>query len=259
MTANPDSAPCWLLLAESSAISPPSPHDWLTPSEQRRLQQLGAVRRQQSFLYGHYLLRLALSEYLGGTPLQWQVEQRDSGRLWLSNDGYQHIGVSLSHSGDWFACAIAVGPVGVDIEQIKPRVALADMVESYGSPALQQRWQVLPEAQRLREWYRWWCCYESGVKQQGRGIDLAEFGKMRLLLVATDGGEASAASRLEKAASFHHSGSICWSLRFDHLMLAVTTASACRLFAPRWLSGRQKLPDPEGTSADSERWLLILE
>ncbi len=174
----------WLLWCSLAEIPLPVELDWLSLSEQQRLSKLSSPRRRETFLRGHYGLRLALADCLGGSINDWLIEQLDSGALQLASTGHQNIGVSISHSGDWLALAIsAVGPVGVDIEQIKPRPSLAELLADYAAPALQHACAELPGAEQLRLWYRWWCSYESWVKQQGRGIDLAEFGRMTLEVV----------------------------------------------------------------------------
>lgn len=217
---------CTVHLCEQSNVKIPTYQHWLSAAEALRLDGITAESRRQTFLVGHWFLRLSLAERFGGQPDDWRVGQHESGALLVEQAAIplpeaRKMGVSLSHSGTQLACAIDPdAAVGIDIEQLSERRSLDDMVELYGSVELQQQWQQLQSGgqsglAKLRLWYRWWCCYESWVKQQGRGIDLAEFGTMRLL--------ASSADMVSDSASAERI--TCWG-QHQQIMLAVTVANS---------------------------------
>lgn len=177
---------CTVHLAEQSSISPPPDQHWLSASETGRLRDMTSPSRRLTYLAGHWFLRLSLSERFGGQPHDWRIGQHQSGALLVEQAAIstleaRKIGVSLSHSCAQLACAIDPdAAVGVDIERLSEKRSLDDMVALYGSVDLQEHWSKQQPLSKVQLWYRWWCCYESWVKQQGRGIDLAEFGRMRL-------------------------------------------------------------------------------
>lgn len=92
---------------------------WLTESEQQRLAGLRVAARRDHYLAGHWLVRELLSQAFGETPKHWPLlERRSQPPQVLGGDG--RLRVSISHSGDWIAAAIADAAIGIDIEQ-RPR------------------------------------------------------------------------------------------------------------------------------------------
>ena len=124
---------------------------WLSSSEQARLARLRIAGRRQQYLAGHWLARCLLSQGSGIAATDCVLEERrdlppappDHLRDWQ---------LSLSHSGDWLACAIARAPIGIDIEQRGSRAGLhrfqhlllnkSELPNSLDDDALLQRWVV---------------------------------------------------------------------------------------------------------------------
>lgn len=71
---------------------------------------------------------------------------------------------SVSHSGDMWLCAVHTGPVGVDIEMVKPRnfSAIAGRLFS-----VQEQQYAGHDPHRF---YEIWCAKEAWVKLEGTGI-----------------------------------------------------------------------------------------
>jgi 4'-phosphopantetheinyl transferase len=92
---------------------------WLSPSEQTRLAGLSIEKRRHQYLAGHWLARCLLAQAVGAAPETFQLQERPD--LPPAHPDWQ---ISLSHSGDWIACALAAQAVGVDIEQREARAAL---------------------------------------------------------------------------------------------------------------------------------------
>jgi 4'-phosphopantetheinyl transferase len=98
---------------------PADANSWLSPSEQARLQRLKIESRRGQYLSGHWLARCLIAEQLGGQPQDWSLEERPN--LPPAVIGHeQSTFLSLSHSGDWIACALSDQPIGIDIEQRHP-------------------------------------------------------------------------------------------------------------------------------------------
>lgn len=103
--------------AVSSVLSalPSSPEAWMSPSELARAARLRAPQRHQHYLAGHWLARLQLAQWLGGEPMHYTLIERDNLPPLIAD---QPLRLSLSHSGDWIACAISSAPIGIDLEQL---------------------------------------------------------------------------------------------------------------------------------------------
>lgn len=134
-------------------------------------------------IFAGLLLRYAFLQEGYGIDAWQQVEIIEGiyGKPYLK--GYSAFHYSLSHSGEWVACAVDTMPVGIDIQEIKSwKMTLAKRFyheEEYN------RLIVLQDSdmnRQTREFYRMWTAKESAVKWSGRGIG----GGIRQLLTDAD-------------------------------------------------------------------------
>lgn len=73
---------------------------------------------------------------------------------------------SLSHSGPWALCALGDGPVGADVETVRPRRAALLRALS----AQELAW-FRGRGSRWEDFYTLWTLKEALAKQDGRGLD----------------------------------------------------------------------------------------
>ena len=115
--------------------------DWLSDDEGTRLQAMTSDVRRRSFLAGHWQARVLAAGWLQVHARRIALHRHDDGRPCLSVDGDPSaLSLSLSHSGDWLAIALATVPVGIDVElPRRPRdlQALARFTFSPEDPAAQ--------------------------------------------------------------------------------------------------------------------------
>jgi 4'-phosphopantetheinyl transferase len=120
---------------------------WMSDSERARFAGMRVEPRRLQYVAGHWLARVLLANAFGGNPDGWRLFERRS--LPPRVEGRDGLAVSISHSGDWIAAAVATVPVGIDIEQ-RPRALDASieslLLEDEEAPgsldadALLQRW-----------------------------------------------------------------------------------------------------------------------
>lgn len=147
--------PARVAVARVSAVlsgQPPSLQSWMTESELARAARLRVPQRHQHYLAGHWLARMQLARWLGGKPEHYPLIERDDLPPLIADHALK---LSLSHSGDWIACAFATTPIGIDLEQLGRGAQLrgfAELLPADGEFAhdldddnLLQRW-VLKEA-----------------------------------------------------------------------------------------------------------------
>ena len=140
-------APLAALLAD---LPEQGPESWLTRSEAARHQAFALPARRLRYLAGRWLLRRMLAA-ASGQPLP-PLEQTDEGRSCCP--ALPQWRVSLSHSGDWIAAAVAQGALGIDIEQRRGGRNLATLAAGLG----------LPDADSPA-FYRHWTLGEAWLKQ----------------------------------------------------------------------------------------------
>lgn len=140
------------------------PSQWMTPSESARLAGLTLPRRAAEFIAGRLLARSLLVEVAGGTLADWPLSG-EPGRA-PGPVGAPPWHVSVSHSGDLVACAIAPVPVGIDVEAPGRRRDRRALLQAITTPAeLAGLAGIDDDAQVLAR--RVWTVKEAWLKCQG--------------------------------------------------------------------------------------------
>jgi 4'-phosphopantetheinyl transferase len=147
--------------------------DLLTPVESARREALRQPADRDRFTTGAVLLRLAVAARTGLAPAAVPVRRdcprcgRPHGRPTI--DGYD-VHVSISHSGERVAVALADVPLGVDVELVRP-IGIDDLVTQTLGPG--------ERAEDIPAFFRYWVRKESAVKATGDGLQVP-LGKVRV-------------------------------------------------------------------------------
>lgn len=94
--------------------------EWLSEEEQACLAEFGAAVRRREFVAGRAVVRQLLAEVLDTSPREVPIRRAEDGAVEVDRNGWF---ASISHSDEHAVAACARYPVGVDLEQIKPRDA----------------------------------------------------------------------------------------------------------------------------------------
>jgi 4'-phosphopantetheinyl transferase len=105
---------------------------WLSAAEQMRLARIVAAGRRSQFLAGRWFARQLLATVYGGKPGGWQLSAPDDGPALVEDaPGPNRPHISLSHSGEYLACAAAASALGLDLEaprRVRDFLGLADVI-----------------------------------------------------------------------------------------------------------------------------------
>jgi 4'-phosphopantetheinyl transferase len=102
----------------------PAALEWLSPSERERHARFQRQARRDQYLAGHWLARQMIAARCGGSARDW-VLQEQANRPPAIVGASETLKISLSHSGEWVACALSSAAIGIDLEQREPpRAAL---------------------------------------------------------------------------------------------------------------------------------------
>jgi 4'-phosphopantetheinyl transferase len=156
---------------------------WLPSSEQARLPLHPDLRLRS--LIGRALVRGLLGERLGMPPEGLHIQYGKLDKPYVADQPWHF---NLSHSGAYLLLALALVPVGVDIEQVRPERV---------RPALLQRVASSPERAWVgtdaRRFFQLWCAKEAVLKALGLG--LAQLQQVSLD-IATEGFDATVQGKL---------------------------------------------------------------
>lgn len=164
-----------------TAIRPGEVHVWhgtletspdpVSPAEAARARRMRAQRRRREFLVCRGALRRILADLLGIDPRTVPVIEGAHGKPRLEAAGRTPVGFNVSHSGDRFVVAVAMGmEPGVDVERIRPRRSVEGLSRRFFSPA--ERAEVASAPDPLDAFYRVWTRKEAVIKADGRGVGI---------------------------------------------------------------------------------------
>ncbi len=110
------------------------------------------------------LLRQAVGRYLGTGPVTFPV-CRDGkyGKPYITE--LQNVHFSITHAGEFWACAVGDGEVGLDLQEDRNRETEAIAKRFFHSSEI--RWLASHDRE---EFFRIWAMKESYVKYTGKGL-----------------------------------------------------------------------------------------
>jgi 4'-phosphopantetheinyl transferase len=139
----------------------------LSDTEHARLErQAPELRRRRTVLRA--ALRIALARWLGRGPETFRFVAEPAGKPRLDGED-AHF--SVSSSGEYGLIALThLGPVGVDIERVKPIDELeAVALRSFGADAAREVIDE-PAERKAQVFYRHWTMLEAELKASGVGL-----------------------------------------------------------------------------------------
>lgn len=139
----------------------------LQPDE---LARAGRYRReydQRRFTYARGLLRRIAGAYTNQAPASVRFVVGANRKPELADAADWQFNVS--HSGDWILIVFGKAPVGIDVEQVNPDMALDDLLPFSFSPDEQAH--VAAQADTRRSFYHLWTRKEALAKATAKGID----------------------------------------------------------------------------------------
>jgi len=197
-----------------------------------RLAQFTAPRRREQFVLGRWLARRALCEHFGGDIVDWDLTAA-AGRP-PTAAGRPDIHLSLSHSGEWLACAVAAEPVGVDVEVIKASRDVDALAEIVCGDDERRRLAGLYADAAQHLFHCFWTLKEAWLKQRHVALDFQLM--RRVQPQAADGGDADART---------------WLLPEHALVVALVSGAVA--------GSRFNLPHPLAARASLDWRLTLLE
>jgi 4'-phosphopantetheinyl transferase len=141
----------------------------LSPDEHARAARLFSDQHRRRFVAARGLLRTILGRHLDEAPQAVRFAYGAHGKPALAGD--VALRFNLAHSHELALVAVAEErEVGVDLERLRPEVAVLDIARRFFSSAEHRALHAAPPAERQLTFFRLWTCKEACVKATGEGV-----------------------------------------------------------------------------------------
>jgi len=137
----------------------------LTPEETLRAGRYKQQKDTFRFIVSRGVQRIILGQYLDTPPARLQFVLGDNKKPHLVGIDGNKVHYNLSHSGDWIVLAIALLPVGADVEFVDPIFPFQDILEDNFSRAEADYVGTSPE-----RFFTLWTRKEAILKATGQGL-----------------------------------------------------------------------------------------
>ncbi len=142
-------------------------YEWLSPDEQERSHRFISKSLTDSYVVSHAILREILGRYLNQDPASLVFEKTPHGKPYLNG---QNLTFNMTHTQGVALYAIALQPVGIDIECLSRAVEVEEIAKRFFTPSEYQLLLMLPVEQRQQAFYRCWTRKEAFIKAMGEGL-----------------------------------------------------------------------------------------
>lgn len=157
-------------------LAPPAPaprggsdQALLDPQERARAARFRFAADRHAFIGSHAVLRSVLARYLGCPAQALRFASDRHGKPWLPDHADWFF--NLSHSAGWTLVGISrVGPIGVDLEAVRPVPDLLDIAERSFARSEARALAALPSVRRHDAFFACWTAKEAFLKASGVGL-----------------------------------------------------------------------------------------
>ncbi|MGH7331034.1 MAG: 4'-phosphopantetheinyl transferase family protein, partial [Polyangiaceae bacterium] len=145
------------------------------PDEIERAARFHTQRARSRFVLTRGSLRVILARCLDAAPERITFSYGANGKPALDGEWRRSaLSFNVSHSADHALIGLTTGrAIGVDIEHVRPMPDFAAIASGYFSEVEIRAIAALPEAGRLRGFFRCWARKEAFMKATGDGMAIA--------------------------------------------------------------------------------------
>lgn len=148
----------------------------MSEAEENRFFQIKLLHRRDQFLAGRLLARQLLCHQVGGAISDWSISAKNGSKPIIV--GHSNLHISLSHSDDYVACALANHPIGIDLECERENRATNDLIAFICNDTEQALFHGLSQQQRQSQLIALWTIKEAWLKQQEADFDFSQLRRL---------------------------------------------------------------------------------
>ncbi len=146
-------------------------YDLLSPTEQLRANRFKFPIHQHRFIVNRSNLRIILSKYLSIAPKEIEFDYTDKGKPYLTEAiNNLELNFNVSHSQNYVIYGVSKNLIGVDIEEINPKINCQDLAKRFFCPQEFEIISNLPSPDNYRAFYLAWTSKEAYLKAIGTGL-----------------------------------------------------------------------------------------
>jgi 4'-phosphopantetheinyl transferase len=164
----------WLLDFAASSVDEATLAKGLSADECARMKRISTGKDRRRFGMTRWALRKLLGNASGQPARSIGFGENAHGKPIVANAADLHfpdLHFNVSHSGDLALIGISqTGPLGVDIEVVRPEIDLADLIELFFTPSEHVLIAANSAAQQRSAFYSIWTAKEAVLKAWGLGI-----------------------------------------------------------------------------------------
>ena len=139
----------------------------LTPDETLRAGKYRQQKDTYRFIVSRGAQRTILGQYLNSPPARLQFILGDNKKPYLVNKEGRVVHYNLSHAGDWVVLAVAMLPVGADVEFIDDAFPFQDILADNFSEA---EAAYINQQNSTERFFTLWTRKEAILKATGQGL-----------------------------------------------------------------------------------------
>ena len=163
----PDEAHVWGLVLDVPAAVVAQLAALLSAAERARAERFHDARLRERFVVAHGRLRQVLACYLECPPAALDLEAADGSKPVVPGSGLE---MSLSHAQGCGLVAVARRAVGVDLEPLRPDLAVAELAPQVFSPRELAALASFAATEQVAAFLRGWTRKEAYLKARGVGF-----------------------------------------------------------------------------------------
>lgn len=145
----------------------------LTDDERRRADQYFFERDRKYFIASRGILRELLATYTHRSPADVQFRYGPQGKPSLDGKIEESIRFNMSHSYGMAVFAFGLDcELGIDLEFIRPEIAIEEIAQQYFSRQELREFRALPSDLRPEGFFLCWTRKEAYIKARGLGLQI---------------------------------------------------------------------------------------
>ncbi len=146
---------------------PPQSQNLLSAGERERCNSFRHPQAARRYLNTRALTRRILAAYLNQSPDDLNLAVAEGGKPYLPD---HQLEFNLSHSQGLGLLAVGHYPLGVDLEQLRPRRYMENIAARLFGAGTASRLRAMDEEEGQHLFFRHWTAMEARQKTLGRGI-----------------------------------------------------------------------------------------